>query len=702
MMKSMEKRVSYSVRFFSIWLLIILPLQLVAAADAQQNRRVSDEVTRGTLQLHPVSGGGAIEAPQLKTDVKIEVTGMLARVSVRQAFKNPGGDWVEGVYKFPLPEDSAVDRLRMEIGERVIEGEIQEREQARKTYQKARLEGRKATLLSQERPNIFTTAVANIGPDETVVVEIEYQQTLRYDQGQFSIRFPMVVAPRYIPGVPVGGEQVIGFDGTGWARNTDQVPDASQITPPVVSRGEHGINPVDIQVALNVGLPLSHLESAYHPIDSQRVESGRYQVRLKSGPVPADRDFELVWQPEPGRAPGAALFAEQWGGDTYALLMVMPPLKALSSEPEISREAVFVIDVSGSMHGESIVQAQSALRLALSRLRIGDRFNLIAFNDQPHPLFDQPQTMNARTLRMAQRFVNGLEAEGGTEMLPALQLALTGQGDASGLRQIIFLTDGSVGNEEALFGAIHQGLGQSRLFTIGIGSAPNSHFMTRAAEFGRGSFTYIGDANEVKEKMARLFSKLESPVLTNIQLDWPEDMAIVQWPQRIPDLYLGEPVSVAVKLSQLPSSITIRGHVSDRPWQQQIQLGEQMTGSQSAGVHTLWARRKIAELMAQKDRGRSEDKVRQEVLSTALEHQLVSRYSSLVAVDKTPVRPAEESLEKQAMPANLPKGWTGNKVFGRLPQTATWGPLQLISGSLFLSLAALLWLPVARRAVHWK
>ncbi len=233
------------------------------------------------------------------------------------------------------------------------------------------------------------------------------------------------------------------------------------------------------------------------------------------GPVPADRDFELHWTPDVGRAPGAAVFVEPKDGKTYALVMLVPNAPD-ASLPRMPREATYIIDTSGSMAGTSIVQAKAALLYALDRLAPGDRFNVIEFNSRARPLFDVPMPVDPATLGRARSFVSGLKADGGTEMREALTLALRAPKVEGFVRQIVFLTDGAVGNENELFALIRERLDDRRLFTVGIGSAPNSHFMTKAAQFGRGTFTYIGDTREVQEKMAALFRKLESPVLTDV------------------------------------------------------------------------------------------------------------------------------------------------------------------------------------------
>jgi len=637
--------------------------------------------------------------PSLNTDVHIQITGMTARTTVKQTFHNNSSDWQEGIYIFPLPENAAVDQLRMHIGDRIIEGQIKEKQQARKEYQQAKIEGKRASLVEQERPNIFTTSVANIGPDEDIIIEITYQQPVRYQNETFSLRFPMVVAPRYIPGKTV----VTGFKGTGWSSNTDQVADASRITPVVLKPGqdldnepEHKlINPVSLRIDLDAGFLLSNIDSPYHPIDIGIPDKTQYSIKLQNRQVPANRDFVLDWKAEPGNAPKAALFTEKKDADIYSMIMLLPPASEIS--PVLHREVIFVIDTSGSMSGPSIVQAKQALNLALNRLKPGDGFNIIQFNSYTDKLFHFPQPISHHALRQAHQYVDSLEAQGGTEMAPALRAALLKQGNNTNeknydVRQVIFLTDGSIGNEDALFNIIQSQLGDSRLFTIGIGSAPNSHFMHRAAKFGRGTHTYIGNVSEIQTKMEALFSKLESPVLTNIHIQWPENCIVESWPQNIPDLYLGEPLLISTKSDSLPESLTITGEIAGETWSAALNL---KGGQKDSGIPTIWARKKIAALMDQMSQkqnteGDEAGDLRQNIIETALTHHLVSKYTSLVAVDVTPVRIKEALIKSHALPVNLPEGWDHKKVFGQLPATATNAPFAFLSGLLMLFTGLLL------------
>lgn len=645
------------------------------------------------LQLYGASGDDVGYAPQLRTDVSIRVTGTLGRVRVQQRFHNPTDAWVEGVYVFPLPEDAAVDRLRMRYGGRLIEGEIQERQQARATYQAARARGQGAGLLDQQRANVFSSTVANIPPGEEVLIEIGYRQAVHWQDGEFSLRFPTVVAPRYIPGTPLAGAAQTPA-GHGWAMDTDQVADASHITPPVVAGADAGHNPVVITAELDIGLALDDIRSPHHRIVTEQVSPGRYRVALRAGSVPAERDFVLRWRPALALQPSAALFAQTWQARHYGLLMVMPPDAAALPEP-VARELVLVVDTSGSMHGESIAQARAAVLSALRRLRPADRFNVIQFSDRTRALFERAMPADPAHLQLARRYVRALHAEGGTEMLPALRLALHDPQPRGLLRQVVFITDGAVGNEQALFRTVTQDIGASRLFTVGIGSAPNGLFMRRAAAFGRGTFTYIGSTAQVEHEVGGLFRQLSRPALTDLRVRWlgaDGTGTVVQAPQVVPDLYAGEPLVLAVQSAAPLQRVEIEGRLGERRWQHSVTLH---AAAAADGVHALWARRMIDDWMARLVSGEDSERVRAAVLSLALGHQLVSRYTSLVAVDRSPARPPHSGLRSAAVPSRLPTGWSASAVFGRLPGTATPAALYLLIG---LSALAIAWLAGRRPA----
>lgn len=654
---------------------VVLAVMVLAMGAAAAAPAGDDTPVRGGLRLQ--GGHCCASAPLLDTDVEMAIKGIVAQVTVTQRFRNPTRHWQEAVYTFPLPQNAAVDRLRMRIGDRVVHGVIKERAQARRTYGAARRAGRRAGLVEQQRSNIFTASVANIGPGQQVSIRIRYRQVLHYRDGHFSIRFPMVVAPRYIPGAPVGGSG----QGTGWASPTDQVPDAGRITPPVRPPSAGAANPVHLYVDLQAGFPLASVESPYHDIRLDRSRPGHVQVSL-AGPVPADRDFQLIWTPRLGAAPQAAVLTDAGPDGDYALLMVMPPAARFGDRVRASRDLELVIDTSGSMAGLSLEQAKAALALALDQLGPHDRFNVIQFNSVTQRLFAQPVTASAERIAEAKAYVRSLTANGGTEMAPALTAALSADDDGGGVRQVVFLTDGAVGDEDRLFALIRRRLGHSRLFTVGIGSAPNSHFMTRAARIGRGTFTYIGRVQEVRAKMDALFAELQHPVLTDVKVNWPT--AVQAAPDPVPDLYMGEPLVIAARAPRLAGVVDIQGAIGGQPWHRRLTLPAAGPGG---AIGALWARRRIAGLMDRLHTGADAKTIRQAVVRLGLVHQLVTRYTSLVAVDPTPVRPAESTLKRKAVPVNLPAGWQYGKVFGKLPQTATTAPLHMLMGALLAVLA---------------
>jgi Ca-activated chloride channel family protein len=631
----------------------------------------------GALQAQPglslVVGGytGVEPAPLLHSTVRIDVAGPLARVLVEQRFRNTQPGWVEGVYRFPLPADAAIDSLYIEYAGREIRGEIREREAAQGVYRAARDAGQGAALVEQQRANLFTVRVANIPPDETVRVRLGYRQEVAFADGVFALRFPTVVAPRYQP--PGEGPRALA--------------EAAAISPPV-EVGEGPVPAFSLQVNLDSGLPLQALHSPSHRIEIEALAAGRQAVRLAAGATDADRDFVLEWRPQPAAVPAAALFAERHAGDEYGLLMLMPPPPAQVEKPP--RELILVVDTSGSMHGDSIAQARTVLVEALDALGPADRFNLVEFNDRPRALFPRALPADADALRRARARVRSLQAEGGTEMVAAMRLALHDPAPSGLLRQVVFITDGAIGNEETLFATVSDRLGGSRLFMVGIGSAPNGLLMRRAARLGRGSFTFVGAGDAVRDKVGGLLRQLRTPALTDLSLAWEDErgpVAVDQAPDPVPDLYAGQPLTVALRAGRMPARVRIRGRFGGVAWERVVPLHAAVAGQ---GLHALWARRAIEDEMVRLALGADPAGVRAAVLALALRHGLVSRYTSLVAVDSTPKRPLDAPTTRAEVPVALPAGWSAQAVFGQLPATATPAALYLLSGLLTLAFAGLL------------
>lgn len=630
----------------------------------------------------------------LKTDVDMVISGLTARVKVSQKFRNELDQWVEGKYLFPLPEKAAVDHLTMKVGERLIIGEIQEKQQAKRTYQKAKISGKKASLVEQHRPNLFTNSVANIAPYETVEVIIEYQQDVAYHREEgFSIRFPMAITPRYQP------KNIIreSFDdsqhmsmpfspvGQGFINQVSQIkmlfPEADE------NQLRSSDNLVDLKIRLNAGIPLQQLSSKTHEIYNEQKSENDFAIRFAHTQVKADHDFVLNWKPIASQKPRAAVFTEKKAGENYVSLMVMPPSVESINENQdsgadsIRREIIFVIDTSGSMGGESIRQAKSALEFALTTLSPDDTFNVVQFNSVTNKLFSNARLATQHNVQRANSYINRLKAGGGTEMFAAIEASLDAIEAHSSLRQVIFLTDGAISNESQLFKLITERLGDSRLYTVGIGSAPNEFFMKKAARFGRGTATFIADITQSRIKMEKLFESVSQPQLTHIDIQWPDAVKSETWPDKIPDLYDGYPLWIKSKVSDLAGKVEITGRLNETLWQSQLPLsnGSRLGIKQQQGIAVLWAREKIAAIMNSAHHGIVNDKQKSQIIKTALDHHLVSRFTSLVAVDKTPSRIGQE-LISQKVSTHLPKGSGVSK-----PATTS---LQYSSTSLDLDITA--------------
>ena len=516
--------------------------------------------------------------------------------------------------------------------------------------------------------------MANLGPGEDIIISISYVQQLDFRDGRFTLRFPSTLRPRFKGGA----------DGDAGLLPIEREADRSQ---QVAAPGADISNPLSIRIHLRPGFDLLHLESRYHDIDIAD-SNGLYIIELAGGETPADRDFELTWEPRLGTTPTAVVFAETSGQDSYALLMVMPPQPQHAMQQP--RELILVVDTSGSMQGASMAQAKESLWMALGTLMPEDRFNIIQFNSTASALFKHPKRASDAAMVAANDYIAALQANGGTNMGPALKLALNGEAPARYVRQVVFITDGAIGNEIQLFQQIEADLGQSRLFTVGIGAAPNGYFMRKAAQFGRGSFTFIGKVDEVAEKMDLLLSRLEHPVLTDVCVHWPAYAEA--YPAQTPDLYLGEPLVIVARLDQLKGTTEVCGETGVSSWNQFLDL---KTNQPDSGIATLWGRRKIGSLMDDLALGGDVDLIRDQVIDVALEHRLLSRFTSFVAVDKTPARSRETALHRARL-ANLapvdaslePGTFTSLQAMAiAAPQGATDASLRLLWGLIFLTLA---------------
>ncbi len=619
------------------------------------------------LELFDSNGAPAGPAIILKSDANMTLTGLINHVVVTQTYQNENPFAVNARYVFPLPDESAVHAMTMRIGERVIKGQIDKKVEAEKKYEEAKKAGNQAALVRQQRANMFITNVANIGPGEQVIIELEYQEIIDYSSGTFAIRFPTTITPRYhvISGeveVNTQNQAHVNSLPTGWLSPVYSIKNSNQNDN--VPSSQFSLN-----IDIDVGLELVDINSKFHNVDVQNTAFGQYKIALNETNT-VNRDFLLEFKPLQKEQAQAAFFTQQFeNGDRYGLAMLMPPGDHFTQTQRLPREMVFVVDTSGSMHGQSMEQAKKALFYALSLLDSDDSFNIIGFDNIVTPMSDKPLIASDFNLRRAERFIYSLEADGGTEIQGALNAVLDGSQFDGFVRQVVFLTDGSVSNEDALFKNIQSKLGDSRLFTVGIGSAPNSFFMRRAADIGKGSFTFIGSTSEVQPKMQQLFDKLAHPAITNLALSDESGNSLDFWPSPLPDLYFGEPIMVAIKLNNA-KNVVLAGQTAQGPLS--IKLSTQ-NSSNAQGIAKLWARQKIKSLLLYNE----QSVVKEEVQELALTHQLLSPFTAFIAIEQTQIK---EVAEQTAQATNaVPQG-----MAMRLPQTDGQSRLHILLGCILL------------------
>ncbi len=596
------------------------------------------------------------------TKADITVTGSIARTRLTQVFSNSSDTPKSGIYVFPLPTDAAVDHLLMQVGERKIEGRIEPKATAQKLFQKAKLNGKKASLVEQLRPNMFTNQIANIPPQTEITVTIEYQQFITQDNYNFALRLPLSITPRYA-GV---AHRTAAKDVDVRDAQVDALlalPGTQSIASPINELSadiQYITAPTEINISLNTGLPLRQIKSEHHPIQTTNPHSTEYRISLDSKQL-VNKDFVLQWQIKPSYSMQASHFRYQSNQYEYGLISLVPPEQdALDAK----RNLVFVLDVSGSMVGDALSQAKQSLAYAIEDLNENDYFNLVTFSHDASKLWAHSQQASQDAVEDALTYIYNLEANGGTEIRPALDLAFDipsiQDEQSSYLNQILFITDGSVSNENEIMQDIYQNLGEYRLFTVGIGNAPNAFFMSEAAAAGRGTFTFIGDIALVNNKMKRLTEKLKKPALSDIQLnikDAQHAFGFEVYPSILPDLYAGEPLVLTYRREikdeptdkTFPFSIngkylakTANGDYAQRTWSSQL---PGVNTTRERGIHKYWARQKINSLNKQMNMQKPpqldahpttdkiKDKIKEAIVNVALEHHLVSKYTSLIAID---------------------------------------------------------------------
>lgn len=635
--------------------LLLLPLLVHAQFD---------EADITTAELVIPSGQEAFAlAPLEKLVVNADVHDTYANVIADFVFQNPHDQFIEALFRFPLPDNAAIYGMEIRIADRLIMGEIKEKEVAEVIYEQAKAEGKAAGLTLQNRPNLFTNKLANIPPNEKVLVTLKYRQSLDLSGLKAQFEFPMTFTPRFQSELTVSNEAPV-----------DQVFVPSSVV------GEHHRG--HIHVRFNPSELGVTAVKANTRGETARVRDALHFVTPRQG-VPMDKHFKLSWQMQLQSETGISVQGEETADGYYGLLTFRPALKEVKP-PKVQQTYLYIIDTSGSMGGQSMRSAKQALARSLTGLQPTDRFNVVEFNSESRRFYPEPALATPDQLADAFEQVAELEARGGTEMLPAMLHGIQQAKMEDGrLTHVIFLTDGAISNESALFSLTQLLPKNARLFTIGIGAAPNQFFMRKMAEFGRGASFSIEDDKAIPQALSTLTAKLAQPELIDLSLEVEGGGTLETYPATLPDLYRGEALQVLVRADRKPESLRLK--VKHNGQDYQFIAADQQIGLSSEGVGSLWARRKIESLLDQHRLGEPEERIQPQVTRLALDHQLLSPYTSFVAVEKVPVRPLGEPLLKASVPQILPQGM-------RFPQTGDNRGYLAVIGLLMLIIAGLLYL----------
>lgn len=568
------------------------------------------EAAPGDLQILDKNGAPTALCPLKRTSVDANISGFGAQVVVKQTFTNPTNTPIEAVYTFPLPNDAAVNHMRMRIGDRLIEADIKRRQEARQIYEQAKRAGQAAALLDQERPNIFTQSVANILPGSTVQVEITYVQLLKFENGEFEFNFPMTVGPRFL----------------------GNAADPGKIDPPRSKRV--GTN-VDLTVHLNPGAPVTNLRSILHEIKTVKGRGDTTVSLLKQDEIP-NRDFILRYGVSDTRVQNAFLTHTDDRGGFFTLAFVPPktPVAAQISP----REVIFVMDQSGSQQGFPIQKSKELTLKMIGTLRPDDTFNVIGFANAVRLLWSEPRKNTAANIAEARKFVEAMEANGGTQLREGVVAALSGQKTGDRLRMVLFNTDGFVGDENIVLDTIQKERGHARMFSFGIGNSVNRFLLDAMAEEGRGDVEYVTLAEKADGAVATFLRRTQTPVLTDLTVKINGVKTYDVQPEALPDVFNDRPVVLYGRFDGVgEAQAVVTGKLGGKPWSQTIDLNF-TAKSDAPAIPVLWARKRIAEIKRTNYiatfRGEGKSTTEEDITKLALDYGIMSEYTSFVAVEK--------------------------------------------------------------------
>ncbi len=676
--------------FIVVLLMLMISISSVSAAAETPPPvdPMGEQVTQGALRVK--INDEVVECPLKHTDVKVNITGFIARVTVTQTFYNPYDEKIEAVYVFPLPHTAAVDAMTMKIGERTIVGVMKRRDEARAIYEQAIQQGQTASLLEQERPNIFTQSVGNIKPQDEIHIEISYVDVLNYDMGTYEFHFPMVVGPRYIPGDPISEkpplpkalEGKVGVikknvtkvtlrddpSGTGWSPDTDRVPDASRITPPVLKPGYRTGHDIRLAVSLDAGVPMQDIESVNHTAKLERIDASKARVEISPMDAVPNKDFVLKYKVV-GEKPEMAVFAHATGPEQrYFMLMIQPKLHVqLAKAPP--RELVFLVDVSGSMSGEPMAKVKAAMRHFFQLSKPDDTLQVITFSNRANKLFENPMPMTETNMARARTFTQQLYGSGGTEMLEGIKAVLNAPVDPKRVRIIVMLTDGHIGNEAKIIAEVGRRANDTiRFWTIGIGSSPNRFLIDGVAKQGGGMSGVLDLNTNPKPLVTQVVERIHHAQLADIQMDWKQLAVYETYPRRIPELWVGRPVILFGRYAAGGSTeIALSGTAEGEPLTYTLDVTLPDVDPTHDVLAKVWARKKIEDLSAQISDVHTPEVV-EEITRIALDYRLMSEYTSFVAVDASEMSPISEQAtppRRVVVPVPLPEGVDFQGIFGQ-------------------------------------
>lgn len=638
------------VRISILCFVLCLPLAAFAADQA---------VVAGELHAFGPKQADLGPCPLKHTDVTVDIAGYVARVTLTQQFDNPFREPIEAVYTFPMSDRGAVDSMTMKIGDRVVKGIIKEREEARRVYEQAIAAGKTASLLDQERPNIFTQTVGNILPGSRIDITISYVETLKYEEGEYEFSFPMVVGPRYIP-----GNTLVGNPPTG----TNQVPDAGRITPPITPEGTRAGHDISLEVRLDAGLPVHDIRSELHEVDVRQPAPKQAVVRLKNAGEIPNRDFVLKYAVAGGAIQDAVLAHTDARGGFFTL--VLQPPDRVAPETITPKEMIFVIDCSGSMRGFPLNKAKETMRMCIEGMNPNDTFNLISFAGGLGSCFPDVVPNIDRNRRKALEYLDNLEGGGGTEMMPAIRASLEGQREDGYLRIVCFMTDGFIGNDMEILDAVRKNAGNARVFSFGIGNGVNRFLIDGMAREGRGSAEVVTLESDGDSAAERFHERIQSPLLTDITVGFgglPVE-AVYPDPEAVPDLFSSQPIILKGRYNGSgQGAITIHGNTVNGPYERSIPVNFPASAAEHDSLASLWARAKIDALMAQDwagmQSGSPRDDVKKSVTDLGLAYSLVTQFTSFVAVEERVVNENGRPKTVQ-VPVEMTDGVSYEGIFG--------------------------------------